>query len=309
MAQSKLLLRKKIETIAGINKVIVAMKLIATSKYQKIFKILKKKQDYFILMFKLVNEVLNQDNHQELKSIFKDNLKNNKSVYILINSKFGFCGPFNKNLNNSLLKQINLKNDDIFTFGKKAKKFAIENKMNLIMNFEEMNDSLNYADLLLPITNIIESFKKNKYNAIYICYNEFINNLNINPILMKIWPFDKKNLQLLSNSNKNSQKSESDISEDLSINNDEKILKTITIFEPSIGEIAKNIFSYYLQIVLYGTFINSKLAENSMRKMAMDQASENAKDFLKELKYKLNKIRQNTITNEIAEIMGGKYLN
>ena len=74
---------------------------------------------------------------------------------------------------------------------------------------------------------------------------------------------------------------------------------------PSAHEVLSSIVPNYLKGILYGCLVESYASEHNSRMMAMDSATTSAKDMLKDLSVKLNRVRQAAITQEITEIIGG----
>ena len=86
----------------------------------------------------------------------------------------------------------------------------------------------------------------------------------------------------------------------------EKILwNTDYIFEPSKEEIVEELIPKSLKIQFYEGVLESNASEHGARMTAMDKATENAKELLKELSLTYNRTRQAAITKEILEIVGG----
>jgi F-type H+-transporting ATPase subunit gamma len=77
------------------------------------------------------------------------------------------------------------------------------------------------------------------------------------------------------------------------------------IFEPNKEEIVRKLIPKSLKIQLYKAVLDSHAAEHGARMTAMNKATDNAKEMLKELRLSYNKARQAAITNEILEIVGG----
>ena len=126
----------------------------------------------------------------------------------------------------------------------------------------------------------MESFKGGKYDKVEVIYNEFKNVatqiLRIEPYLPIVAPVT-----------------------------DKKVLEVDYIFQPSRDEIVTGLIPKSLKVQLFKAILDSNAAENGARMTAMDKATENAGELLKELKLTYNRTRQAAITKEILEIVGG----
>lgn len=74
---------------------------------------------------------------------------------------------------------------------------------------------------------------------------------------------------------------------------------------PSAEEVLSSIVPNYLRGMIYGCLVESYASEHNSRMMAMDAATSSAKDMLKDLSIKYNRVRQAAITQEITEVIGG----
>ena len=79
----------------------------------------------------------------------------------------------------------------------------------------------------------------------------------------------------------------------------------LTTYEPSAEEVFRMLIPQYVSGILYGAIVDSYAAELAARRIAMDNASDNAAAMIDELSLIYNRARQNTITQEITEIVGG----
>jgi F-type H+-transporting ATPase subunit gamma len=81
------------------------------------------------------------------------------------------------------------------------------------------------------------------------------------------------------------------------------------LFEPSAEAFLGYLFSHYLNIYMYQVMLNAKASEQSARMVAMKNATDNAKELIKDLTLEYNKLRQGRITTELLEIVGGQLAN
>jgi F-type H+-transporting ATPase subunit gamma len=84
-----------------------------------------------------------------------------------------------------------------------------------------------------------------------------------------------------------------------------KQLRADFLFEPSQETLLENLVPTILQTQFQKTLLDTHASEHGARMTAMDKASENAEELLKELRINYNKARQEAITKELAEIVGG----
>ena len=76
-------------------------------------------------------------------------------------------------------------------------------------------------------------------------------------------------------------------------------------YEPSVEEVFNYLVPKYVEIMVYGAIVESATCEHAARRMAMESATDNAREMIQELNLFYNRTRQAVITNEISEIVGG----
>lgn len=124
----------------------------------------------------------------------------------------------------------------------------------------------------------IDMYKNNEICAIQALYTEFINTVSFEPKIETLLPC------LVSGS---------------------KTGKALPDFEPSEDEILNELIPMMVQNVMYSIWIQSKTAEQASRRLAMENATDNAEELSQDLLLKYNQARQAAITQEITEIVGG----
>jgi F-type H+-transporting ATPase subunit gamma len=205
---------------------------------------------------------------------------------LVISSDRGLCGSFNTLLLKETLSWIkSSENKKIFTFivGRKAlnflgrlKKFNIEVSGQMTGIFPKVS----YANARIISENITKTFKEKKLDNLTIIYNEFTSMLTQTVKVYRFLPLAEFEVE-----NKETEYN--------------------FMFEPSKEKILRELVPRYINASTYKILLESQAAELAARMNAMDNASKNARDLIDDLTVKLNRIRQESITTEIAEIVGG----
>ena len=270
------------DTVSTIRKITKAMELVATSKiktakrnYEKVLTYSSRIEDVF---HNIDIKIKNWDNIIKLDP-------SKPRAYIIITSDIGMCGAYNSNI--IKLARKNIKEDDyLFILGTKGSKFFKKNfnGKNIILSFEEVGDEPNYEVIDKMIDKLFPMLLHNEIRSIHILETEFINSITYNANDKKIFPFSRRKREELSKNNQVSKNAE---------------------FEPDVETVIKKALPLYLGAIIYSTMTSSKISEISSRRMAMENASDNALDIINDLEKQYNKIRQSKITQEITEIVAG----
>lgn len=210
-------------------------------------------------------------------------------LVIVITSDRGLCGAFNANIAKATMalleekypKQKQAGNITIMPIGKKGAEFFQKRNYKIAGDHILTYSNLSFVTVRKAAEEAMTGFVDGKYDAVEIVYNQF---KNVATQILSIEQF----LPILP---KKVTKKESS-------NND-------FIFEPSEEQIINDLIPKSLKLQLYKAVLESNASEHGARMTAMDKATDNAGELLKELKLVYNRSRQAAITKEILEIVGG----
>lgn len=212
----------------------------------------------------------------------------NKVLIIAITSDRGLCGSFNSTVFKGVIRLIDekysnqFKNGDvtILPIGKKSMEYFTKRKYNVIKDYAGIFSDISFENVSLAAKYAMEAFQSGKFDKIEIVYNEFKN------VATQILRFE----QFLPV---------------LPPKEDSSTSAVDYIYQPNQEEIMTGMIPKSLKVQLFKAVLDSNAAENGARMTAMDKATENAGELLKELRLTYNRTRQAAITKEILEIVGG----
>jgi F-type H+-transporting ATPase subunit gamma len=211
-----------------------------------------------------------------------------KVLIVAVSSNRGLAGAFNTNIMraiNSLLAneynaQMKAGNVNILCIGKKASDFYSKNPNVYLGNHNEIYADLTFINASKIAESIMSDFAAVKYDRVIVVYNQFKNaavQYVINEQLLPLIP-----PPVTENTKKNDY-----------------------IYEPSQSEIVLELIPKSVKTQLFKALLDSHASEHGARMTAMNKATDNAGEMLKELRLTYNKARQASITNEILEIVAG----
>ncbi len=276
MAKGLPILRRRITSIKATKKVTKAMQMIATTKLKTWKQSMLESRLY---AEKLVEVVQTNLHHESLKdSVFFKLDQNLPSLFLVITSNLGLCGPYNYNILNELTKRVK-SSDAIVAIGEKALRFLKNTSIEFNANFVNAG-SLSEATLTPLIQEVLQQFKSRKFGKVIVLYTKFINSLIFQPSQLQLLPLSLATFEGKTN------------------------IQT-PLIEPDPLSVFEKLVPFYLKNATYSTLIESQVSEQSSRRNAMEKASDNADDLVEQLQLAFNKQRQANITQEIAEIIGG----
>ena len=274
-------IRVRINAVKNIQKITKAMKMVSAAK-------MKKAQDRVLATRPYANK-LNELMEQliSLVDISGHPLTNEreikKKVVVLVTSDKGLCGSFNSNIIKYTANYLETEGRDIplVTIGKKGYDFFSKRHYNVIKNFPYV-----FLKLNIQASNDIVSYLKNLYlsgetDRIEIIFNEFKSIIKQNIVKDVFLPYKKETGSV------------------------SKIIKKKFIYEPDTRKILEELIPKNLNIHMWKALLESNASEQGARMTAMDAASNNAGDLIQSLNLNYNRARQESITKELLEIVGG----
>ncbi|MDX2191573.1 MAG: ATP synthase F1 subunit gamma [Bacteroidota bacterium] len=280
--------RNRIRSVQSTQQITKAMKMVAAAK-------LRKAQDGIIQLRPYagkLNEILTNlagGSDVLAENSFSKNRGTAKVLIVVITSDRGLCGPFNsnvlKNVSALLLdkyaEQHAAKNVSFLCIGKRGFEFFGKRYNTVIGEYSHILNGLNFNKAKEAAEYVMAEFEKGTYDVVDIVYNEFKN------VATQILCIDQL-LPIVGNIEASGTETKADY-----------------IFEPSVEQIINEIVPKSLKIKFYKALLESNASEQGARMTAMDKATENAGELIKDLKITYNRTRQAAITKEILEIVGG----
>lgn len=274
--------KSRINSVNTTRKITKAMELVSTSKLRRA----KENYNKVSLYSNRIEDIFHNLNTKI--DDWNDIIKLDSSlprIFIIITSDIGLCGGYNNNIL-KLFKQNVTSEDYIIVLGGKGVKTISKNfaKDKILLLFPTVGDEPNY-NMVMKINNKISSLLfSNKIRSIHLLNTTYINSLTYEAKDKKIFPFSKRDTKL--NSKKNQ------------VNNSIE-------FEPDPKTVVKKSLPLYLGAIIFSSIASSKVSEISSRRIAMENATDNATDIIDFLEKEYNKARQAKITQEITEIVSG----
>ncbi|MBX2900909.1 MAG: ATP synthase F1 subunit gamma [Cyclobacteriaceae bacterium] len=279
--------KSRITSVISTQQITKAMKMVAAAK-------LRKSQDRITQMRPYAQKLTGLFQNlsaagQDEQAWYSVQRPVEKVLLVVISSDRGLCGSFNSTVIKAVAKlaaekyqeQTAKGNVTILPLGKKAFEFFSKRGYKMDSSFWNIFQGLSYEGVARVGEFLMEEFKAGRYDKIEIVYNEF---KNVATQILRTEQF----LPVVPVAKETTQRAEVDY-----------------IYMPNQEEIVTGLVPKALKIQLYKAVLDSNAAENGARMTAMDKATDNAGELLKDLKLTYNRTRQAAITKEILEIVAG----
>ena len=274
-------IRNRIKSIKSIQKVTSAMKMVAAAKLRTSQNNMERCRPYSDKISHLMNDLLLKVEKTNFALMEKRDI--NTTLYVVITSDRGMAGAFNTNIIKTAQNQIDLDESNetkIICIGKKSRDYFKNKKYEVISEYLDFWSELNFEHALNIGKQISELFLNKQVDCVKIFYNEF-KNLGSQTI---------KNIKFLP------------LEEEVQT---EEITNIDRLFEPNKEQILEDLIPKHINVQIWQYLLESYASEQAARMVAMENATENAGEMIKELGLQYNKARQTAITTEIIEIVSG----
>lgn len=280
--------RSRIQSVNSTQQITKAMKMVSAAKLRRAQDAIIQMRPYAEKLQTILSNISAQIDDGSANP-FAQEREPNKVLIVAITSDRGLAGAFNANINkavNTLVQtqyasQYAAGNVQVLTVGKKGYELLVRRKYNLISDYTSLFTSLNFNQARQVAELMIDGFLKGRYDRVELVYNEFKNVATQVIRREQFLPIAEAKSDIV------------------------KTSATNYIFEPSQQEIFAELIPRTLKVQFYKALLESNASEHGARMTAMDKATENAKELLKELRLIYNRTRQAAITKEILEIVGG----
>ena len=274
----------KIQSIGNTMKVTSALEKVSASKIRKSQNLMSASRPY-VRMMRRISGHLSKAN-PEIRHPFTVEYETVEKVgYIIISTDRGLCGGLNNNMFRLVMADMmewQNKGVDVsmVTFGKKAAAFFKNINVEIMGHVSGLGETPQIEDLIGAIRIMIEAYRDNGVQRLYIVANEFVNTMTQKPTIVQMLP--------------------------LPPTDDEEIRDIWDyIYEPDAQSLLDAVALRYIEGMIYQAVLENLASEHAARMLAMKNATDNAGDLIDELKLVYNKTRQAAITQEISEIVGG----
>ncbi len=283
-------IRTRISSVQDTMKITNAMYLISSAKLRKAKSGHEKVSPYFRLLQQTIADILTRCPDLE-EDFFEETSprtipeNGKRRTIIVISSDKGLAGSYNHNVFKKVEELIADDSENTLilvghmavNYFKNFKNVTIDEKHIYPAADPAMYRARDIAE------HVIGQFLENEVDEVYVAYTDMINSMSFETQTKRIMPLSTKMFENI------------EVGENL----------REPVFSPSPEAVIKHVAPNYIKGLIYGAMVESYACEQSARMTAMDNATTNAKDMIRELSLAYNRERQAAITQEITEIVGG----
>jgi F-type H+-transporting ATPase subunit gamma len=272
---STLDIRRRIRSVKNTAQITKAMQMVAASKMRKSQAAALSGRPYQEVLNRILGSLRGKVDPQATPLLVERPVHN--ELILVISSDKGLCGPLNTNLFRELTV-IDAKGPSFSAVGRKAVQFLARTRRNLLADFHV--SEIPHTREVRPIANFcVEKFLSGEVDRVRVVYSKFMNTLVQQATTVNLIPISAEELL-----------------------GEENIGGGEFLFEPSEQGVLSAILPHHISFQIFQMILDARASEHSARMVAMKNATDNAKQLVKDLTLEYNKVRQAGITTELLEI-------
>ena len=276
--------RTRISSVSSTQQITSAMKMVSAAKFRRAQNAIIGMRPYAAQLNEIISDI---DTGDGVQTPYHAVRPVQTVVLVVVTSNKGLCGAFNSNVIKLAQQRIDHWRSEkaaikVIGIGKKASEQMAKQKDLQCSSYDELLDTPAFDPIATLADTLMDDFAEKRIDRVEIIYNQFKNSLSQILSCEQWLPIDNSNASHTSSTGNNDY-----------------------IFEPSKEDILREMIPLTLRSTFYRVVLDSLAAEHGARMTAMQKATDNATELLKDLRLSYNKARQAAITNEIIEIVSG----
>ncbi|MCM0060254.1 MAG: ATP synthase F1 subunit gamma [Algoriphagus sp.] len=275
--------KQRINSVMSTQQITKAMKMVSAAKLRRAQEKIVQMRPYSQKLTAILNNV-SAASEGDSDIVFAAKREVKKVLLIPVTSDKGLCGAFNTNIlkatNLAIKEQFEGAEITVLPLGKKAYEYFKKSNYQVIDTYFGVFQQLTFDTVKEAATYAMDGFLAADYDQVVLVFNEFKNVATQVVRVEQFLPMAPQEGAVAAT-------------------------ETDYLLEPSRTYIIEELVPISLRIQFYKAVLESNASEHGARMTAMDKATENAGELLKELKLMYNRTRQAAITNEILEIVAG----
>jgi F-type H+-transporting ATPase subunit gamma len=283
--------RERIRSVKNISQVTRALQAVSRSKARKAMQAVMATRPYATKAWQVLTHIARQPGHESLHELLTNRAEIRNTLVIMVSGDRGLAGAYNTNILRFTLQRFNNYESPVkyITVGRKGRDLMLRRRKNIIAEFSNLPAAPSYTDVS-PIGRMaVEEFLSGNVDEVYLAYTDFINMVFQKPDIKKLLP-----LEFREGSGRVSDFEQA-----------KRGPVATYIYEPEQVKILDQIIPRFTALQVYQAILESLASEHAARMVSMKNATDNATELAAALQLQYNKVRQQTITNEMLDIAGG----
>ena len=274
--------RSRIRSVQNIQKITNAMQVVAATKLRKAQQAVRATRPYAEKMLEVLETTA--ERATEYRHPYLEKREGDSVLVILVTSDKGLAGALNSNTIRAVVRHVNQHHKGqarYVTLGRKGRDFMARYRRDIVADASGLKDRPGIAAILPAVAAAMDEFNEGRVDNILLAYARWVSTLRQEPMVRKLLPFDIPKRE-----------------EGAAPGAD-------YIYEPDPESVLDALLPRYVETQVYQAVLENQASFYSAQMIAMQNATNAAGDFIQDLTLTANKVRQETITMELMDIVGG----
>ncbi len=282
--------RLRIRSVKNIAQVTRALQAVSASNVKKAMAAMLRTRPYATKAWQVLTHIAGQPGRATLHPLLTPRTQDRSELVVLVTGDRGLAGAYTSNVVRFTLYKFNRRDVPVsyIAVGRKGRDMLVRRRKNVIAEFSNLPPAPSFADVSAIGRLAVDEFLGGKADRVYLVYTDFINMVRQEPAIKQLLP-----LEIGTGAGR------------VVAFDEPKKAAAAYIYEPSEEELLDEIVPRFTALQVYQAILESLASEHAARMVAMKNATDSATDLGDALQLELNKARQQGITGEILDIVGG----
>jgi F-type H+-transporting ATPase subunit gamma len=282
--------RLRIQSIKNLSQVTRALQAVSASRVRKAMQAVASTRPYTTKAWQVLTHLAAQPGHTSLHPLLTERLVTKNVLVVLITGDRGLAGAYTTNIIRYTAQNF----DDLstpvsyITVGRKGRDLLIRRRKKIVGEYSHLPTTPSFSDVSAIGRQAVEEFLTGEVDQVYLVYTQFVNMLKQVPMVKQLLPLEW----------------ESETGRVMELGGGRGV-HAAYVYEPGETEILDEIVPRFTQVQIYQAILESLASEHAARMVAMKNATDAATELADGLQLQYNKVRQQNITNEMLDIVGG----
>ena len=275
-------IRRRIRSVENTGKVTNAMSLIAASKMRRAQLAVTDGRPYAEKIHEVIATLAAQPTDDDTVHPLLETRPVNTVGMVVITPDRGLAGGMHANINRQVARFILGSDATVrsIVVGRKGRDFLVRYTDTVQAVFTDLSDRVSLADTTAISRLVIDGYTEGEFDEVHLAYMRFVSTVQQEPVIERILPVEPAAL--------------------------ESAQRVGYIYEPDPATVLSALLPQFVEMQVYHAILESIASEQSARMVAMRNATDNANQLASDLTLVMNKLRQDSITNELLDLVGGQ---
>jgi F-type H+-transporting ATPase subunit gamma len=283
--------RLRIRSVKNISQVTRALQAVSASKVRKAMSAMMSTRPYATKAWQVLTHIARQPGRANPHPLLTPRTEDRNELVVLITGDRGLAGAYNANIVRYTIGKFNKSTVPVnyITVGRKGRDLLLRRRLSIVAEFSNLPADPSFTDVSAIGRLAVDEFLAEKVDRVYLVYTHFVNMVRQDPVIKQLLPLEF----------------ETGEGRVVTFQESAKALSAAYIYEPGEAEILDGIVPRFTALQVYQAILESLASEHAARMVAMKNATDSATELVSILQMEYNKVRQQTITNEMLDIAGG----